>query len=878
VRWLNQTLFRYKRLRFLEKRIEFVRQPEYIRWWLFFLIFLGLILLQFSLSGQVEDPLDQIFVKAIQPLLLWGVLFCLLAIIETLISTDEAQLDRKSIWISAGIIFFVFISLGLFLQLSGYGYTQTDRVYGNFDLTGYPILGYQVLIACLLAALSLFLLKNYKSETYWKGIKKSHLVDLVLSLGLFFTALIIWRSFPVQTHMFYDQPRPPNYEYYPNSDSNLYDRTALNLITAGKIQTYTYRYEEFVGRRPLLVIYLAGLHKIAGPNYPDISSLQVIIFSLQPVLVYFLAKALHSRSAGVLASSLIIFREWNGLRLSDTVTGVHSQLLLSEIPAMIMLVLFLVVLIRAIREEENYIPRFLTAGGVLGLAMLIRQEVGILFPFISWSIFWDGGRKIKQTLGKMILILAGMILVITPWVSRNWRESGKLILDLPSRRVDNILEFIGIERDWWKFNLFNEEDQSRWLDQAPDSQVLYENNYQKNSGRKIHSIVFTNKTLQEDNPPEPKRIELIANHFTNNLVQTVVYLPSYPLYTDIDFISKMMIGKLDRYYGGIFFSPNKYVKVLPYWWTSWSGKIPVKSLVPVAVNVFIISFGITAAKQKDRKTAYLPLLAYLGYVFIYSVERASGGRFLQEMDWVSLLYLSIGLVAIIKKLLGQSENKVELDQMEAPKEGLPRKRHLPPWINYGIVIAGLFFIGAVPVMVESRTQTEFPDGSLTEITEKLLVEDQAALSSAEQLLLRDFLLGDAQAIIGSAYYPRYFDIGENLRDVRAEILGKMPQRYSYQRTEFYLIGTDTNWVVLPRFEVPGNLPHGSEVFALGCQQDGVLDALVVILLDDEGTIRDVYWRDGRGNENLSCPLLWPGDEQISTILQDYDEPQKMKIW
>jgi len=396
---------------------------------------------------------------------------------------------------------------------------------------------------------------------------------------------------------------------------------------------------------------------------------------------------------------------------------------------------------------------------------------------------------------------------------------------------------------------------------------------------KTGSIIQAGYFDQEQNDLEPKRFELIANHFTNQLVQTVAYLPSYPLYTDIDFVSKMMIGKLDRYYGGIFYSPQSYVKELPFWWTDWSGKIPIKSLVSVAVVVYLISSGISASWKKDRTIALYPLLSYLGYITIYSLVKASGGRFLQEIDWIALVYFSIGVVEVLSYIIRNQSELIIPPRIDIPhKDKIHQEKPRNPFLVYSAIMIVLLTAGSLPVIVERSIPSLYPDEVLSNKTREILQYPQELLQAEEQDWLTNFINNDGTALIGRAYYPRYFGIGENLEDIRPEVLGNKEDRYEYQRTEFYLIGSDTSWVLLMKKAITDVFPHGSEVFTIGCQQDGVLDALVVILLDDEGTIRDVYWRDGGGNENLSCPLLWPGDEQISTILQDYDEPQKMKIW
>jgi len=433
--WIDLIFISGKYFSFTSSLNKAINSQPTKRFWLTFLLILSLLFLQLSFTGTIDNYLDRIFLALIQPLLIWGFLFTFSSFLMGLLPTDRDQLIVEEFWKISGILFILFFSVGFVLQQFGFGYTETSRLYGNFDLTGYPILGYQVFLASIPALLGSYLIEKLPKTNIRKNLRKLKLFDVIICLALFLTAVVAWRAFPIQTHMFYDQPRPPNFQYYPNSDSNTYDRTALNLLTVGKLQTYTYRFDEFVGRRPYLAIYLAGLHKLTQTNYPEMISIQQIFFSLIPVLIYLLTTSLHSRPAGVLAGLLIIIRERNGLLLSDTVTGVHSQLLMSEIPTMMGLVIFLLMLNKAQTKKTNRAPYLMMAGGILGISMLIRQEVGIILPSIALGILLIDRKNLTKVFGQITLLLVGLVLVITPWIIRNWNESGKLYFDVPGNKL-----------------------------------------------------------------------------------------------------------------------------------------------------------------------------------------------------------------------------------------------------------------------------------------------------------------------------------------------------------------------------------------------------------------------------------------------------------
>ena len=487
--------------------------------------------------------------------------------------------------------------------------------------------------------------------------------------------------------MFFDRLRPPNFEIYPNSDANLYDRTALNLLTTGEYQTYTYKFDPSVGKRPLLVLYQAGLHSIAGPEYSNMVLVQVGVFSILPALIYWLGTTLHSRTAGVLAGLLVIFRERNGLVLSNTVTGVHSQLFMSEIPTTIGLVLFLVILIKSIKSDQKQGIFF--SGGVLGLTMLIRQEVAVLLPLIGLGMILIDRQNYRLRVGQLVSILAGLVLVISPWIVRNWSKSGQIYFDVPGNRLELIFNTLSIAPD--NSGVENPGDRSDKYQPGDlyeiHQSVLNQTGLEGEPGKQGSPVYLPDNQLAAEGISE--EIRAVASHFSNQLIQSIVYLPSYPLMIDVDFISKGLIGKLNRYYGGVFFSPEAYVKSLPYWWTDWSGKVEKGSLLLVMGVVFLLSVGIVDSWRVDKNTALIPLLGFLGYISIFSLIRRSGGRFLQEMDWITLLYFCFGLATLLRKMIKQTPNGEKISSQISPDVDLKSKAWIRPihfrWLSVGMI-------------------------------------------------------------------------------------------------------------------------------------------------------------------------------------------------
>jgi hypothetical protein len=106
---------------------------------------------------------------------------------------------------------------------------------------------------------------------------------------------------------------------------------------------------------------------------------------------------------------------------------------------------------------------------------------------------------------------------------------------------------------------------------------------------------------------------------------------------------------------------------------------------------------------------------------------------------------------------------------------------------------------------------------------------------------------DFKIVAGRVLYPRYF----------AENKGIPKNRYPYSamgfpRIAFTVIGPQgVNYVVLPQDDVQ-YFPNASDVIVLGCQQGANIDALAVVLVDDQ---RVVFVREPASP--LQCPLQKP---------------------
>jgi hypothetical protein len=122
--------------------------------------------------------------------------------------------------------------------------------------------------------------------------------------------------------------------------------------------------------------------------------------------------------------------------------------------------------------------------------------------------------------------------------------------------------------------------------------------------------------------------QFVSAHFFHNLIESVLYLP---LNFEID-------------------TPADYVRETPYWADDWNGSFPLEGGFLLSINLCLIAMGIGTSWMHAGRGVLVPITISVGYVFSVSIARFSGWRFIMPVDWVSLLFYSIGCLQLTKIL------------------------------------------------------------------------------------------------------------------------------------------------------------------------------------------------------------------------------------
>ena len=814
-------------------------------------IFLVLTLLLLAVSlfaGQwllavpeVENQNQQSLLFHLRPFLLWLILVSFLTISVLVLTGNRHQSEFFS-RLTRVLLISALVTGGMLYmtQAAGIGFSVESETTGLFHPTGFPLLGYQVFLAWLGCALVIGVLSwGRKTWREGKGLPPL-LVDAVLFLLLFALAFALWNSVPLKPNWFVEVPRPPNFEYYPNSDAAFYDTNAQNLLAMGEY--WEYRELESIGRRSPMLLFHAAAHAVGGLGYEEITVLLTAGFALIPLLLFLLGTLLHSRWAGLLAGVLFILRHYNGLLLGDLVTGANVKLLMSEIPTTFGVILSVLLGAAWLQEPRRRWALGIFAGAAVGLTVLIRIENILLLPFLSLPallVYWG---RLRDWIRGMLLPAAGLLLVVSPWVVRNGIVTGDLFLESPGNKI----------------HLFQKTLQLK----------LEEDVYQP--GLKIQGLLYPlpdssqvadlfggsgNSQTQESRDPQADITtgEIIANHYANSMVQSVLYLPTTPLGVQPDFLSRMINQNLKPAYGGLFYTPEKYVRSLPYWFEWWDGRLKNRTLLGFTGSVFLIVWGIYSLFQKNKGASLVPLAAMLSGITAYALIRYSGGRFLQKADWVSSFYYAVGLADLSrvswrawrggKRIVASSQPGSSPVLLFTSDKG---------WRDWLVVLLIPLLVGSVLPGVEILLPDRYPDQALEEKVSGLLHEQSATLSTPQKMAIQELLIDGGEAVYGRALYPRFFDTGEKMVDQK--------QPYTYPRMFFYLTGTQAFHVKLPQSKTADVFPHGADALVLGCSRGTTVQAVLVALYDGEGDVVQILWREGNLAEFTGCPLPDPAVE------------------
>jgi len=701
------------------------------------------------------------------------------------ISLWSAELRYAGI---AGVILFVCL---VFVDWTRIG-IEPDR--SGWYAPGTPILATQVMLALFVAIVGLRMgLRAVGGKLLSdRNPAKTGSLDMWLCAALWLSACLVWWLEPMRSASYFaPTPVPPNFEYYPYSDGAEYDGYAQDIVI-GKGN------EMGLIRRPLYAFFLAGLHLTIGQDYDWIIAVQIAVLALIPVLMFLLTSQFSNRTAGLMAALLVILRERNSIALTNVIEVSHSKLLLSELPALGLMLLLCLLLVRWLSDPKHNWALALPAGGVLGMLALIRSQSLLLAPvalvYAAWMLrpYW------RQIFTGVLLFGLGLVVTILPWIVRNYQVSGRYVIEDTNKYID-------LFASGYTFTPYES------IAALPGESV------NEHYDRMMDQI----KAFIKEHPDEVARF--YSAHFFHNEVSTFLYLP-------------LSIH---------FYSLRSYVNLMQFWREPFSS-LSIGSYASLAVNLALIALGIGSAFRKSRALIFVPILLYLGYSLSVIPARLSSGRFILPIDWTSLFFFSIGLVQLISILVSSVNphltllNKENHNDVERSGEDARGRRIL--------VMNSLFFLllGLSIAISPELIPTRYPAVPPAQIFDNTL-QDGIYLETGQRVPageIQSFLEQENNSVLtyGRDLYPRFYEAGEYWGDENPFNLAARKE----SRLQFDLIGPEPSSVILPRLESPKAFPQAADVVILGCSHSYGIRAIAIVVDKGQQAITAQPWK------GLSC--------------------------
>lgn len=810
-----------------------------------FIFLVGLFaLLQMA---AVQEPFTRAIFDRLAPVMVWVVGLSGQTAVALLVLRHGAEVFSLR---PRGRLFYLLLLAfgGIFLGWSWVAITvmpaESRRV--GWNIQGVPIVEWQVLVAWLAGVVMLAFSAYLNRPSHGPGrIKRLALrrLDLLLVILIWLAAVLAWQGLPLLPNWFLTGPVAPNFEYYPRSDAQAYDAMAQSALVGEGYRYYGLLYT----RRPLLATYLTILRLVGGQSYTQVVFFQVLVFAWIPVLLYLLTRALHNRVSGVMVATLSIFREANSVWLTERITTSHVKLLMADLPSMLMTVLFALVAVIWLQRIAERKLLALVCGAALGFAMLIRPEtVVFLLPLllISGLILWPG-RRWRLWIQSAALIGLGLLLVISPWIWRNARVTGEIFFDNPLHNASVILQ---------RFQ------PAPVPPPAPASAPTGPaGSPEKPAGLKTPSPAV--RPTSPTNGPNQQLAQVVNrawgsilqdpgpiassvfSHYANSQIQTFLILPTAFR------APASLIAWLGHRSGERLWSECcglvSYIREVPYW-RGWDGSFPPYAVFALILNLILLAYGIHAAWKQNSWPGLAPLAFGLTYLIANALFRNSGGRYILPVDWVALVYFSIGLAQATIVAWGYFA-------------GAPAEKYLPTRLRqdqrpvapllrspgFYVALVGVFLLASLVPAVETSFQPRYTTQRSEEMLQALLQSDQ--FTPAQHKELQSFMAGGGVAYAGRALYPRFLPANTGDPGLSSKSL------YSSQpfpRLGFYLVGQQNMALALPVDEKPSSFPNGQDVLVIGCD---LSDILLVARFSASGALDEVYLRSFLP-KRLKCPL------------------------
>ncbi len=753
------------------------------------------------------------YYERLMPFFVWLLLisfqtFVLLTVEQLRKNKGSLQLKQSESRLAglSGGIFFALSFLIILIAITRWGISPTVEFW---EKTGVPILAGQIFFVWL-AGIGLIFFSNWDKTKKLKSKTSKIKGDILIFLTIWVLSAVLWVQEPMQFNHFNPGPFPPNNQYYPNSDAQVYD-LAAQRAWIGKDPGYV--------DKPLYSTLLLGFHLIAGQDANHIIDMQTALLAVFPALIYLLGSRLHNRLGGLLAALLANFKEINAFRAQSLIWKTSTpKLMMSEFPNAVLLVLLCLFLWRWFSRKEKYSLGALSAGGVLGLAVLIRHNNWLFFPLILLLAGFALWKNKKILLINGVLFITMFFATIAPWMGYSNQHYGQPLPFMTAlsgavlkNRIQPLIEQPTPIPEPGAYDPSAAEqaisENANGIHATPDPQSLGAEYTE--SALIIHPV-----------------IDAVVRHFFHNLVTTALTLSVTPVFDDIN----------NTFQGS---------EVSSIWDIEWDGKLKPCQLVLLLINLIFVSIGIAQSWLRWRLAGWMPLILSLGYLLATAVASTSGGRYIVPADWVIYLYYALGIAHTLEFLSVKVWGAVPVFQLNLVR--VAESGSLNNIWPHGVIAGTFILLGFLPVLAMSSDPAKYPEYTPAEMIENILKPNATFDQKEVPLLIAAVEKGTLEMIYGRMLYPVYLDYQDDTSyevNVSGEIKGN-------PALVFGVIGMQNEFLQgqLALDEKPPPLMNGSDAIVFTCPDLATAQAL--ILLEEDAALRillDANW------PQMDCPV------------------------
>lgn len=728
------------------------------------------------------------YIALIKPLMLLGIVVsCQIAIFMFLTeagrndTVEQFFAQNKRYLLLWVMVWIICMGIWSFISISEIGLLANNEDY--WYEAGVPILGLQILLGVLAGFAFVWF------EMFWrKNSFISNRGDMMIFMLVWIVGGLLWMRTPVPNGYLNPGPYPPTYETYPFADAARFDlMSQYALIGQGLNNGRPYN-------RPVYPAFLVFLHAVSGQNYEQNMQLQAFLYGVFPAIIYLIAKLLFNRGAGLAMAAIIIMRGINGIAATNMLNLANQKQMLTDFPIAIGVAAILLICILMIRMPRKLYLSLL-AGGLFGISFYLRQTVLGLLPFLFVLPVLQMVYSRKIQISIIGLFMLGAVMVITPYELNKMATSPNYTYPATIRKIISLVteRYPQVQKD-----LPDYADQST----VPTDEL----------------------GIQEDGSAQriTNSLDVIGIHFLHNVITSTLVLPT--------------LFKLEGLRDNIK-SENSL------WNVNWDGHLtPVQSFV-LGLNIMLISLGVALAVARQPLAGLMPLAFFIAYNFTNALGRTSGGRYIVPVDWIVILYFTIGLFQVFAWVF--MPNKVTANFEDTISIPL-NKNGFEAISSYSMLVSifALVFIGGLLILPDYIFPQQMQKLDRVQTWQEVMKFDMGK----NQPYLEEIIESERTVILtGKIMYPRYYKAGVG------EFSYYFPYKpMDFRRLAFYLIGADGTNNILLAGPVPNGLVNTENVIVIGCQEKEYIEAVFVIPTD---RTRHAYVREPLMDS--ACPSVLP---------------------